>query len=292
MAPSDQLLRQAVELEGSDVRLPPARHRWLTPVGVHVDGEDLVYDHAKSRRCGGELLPSKGMLREFLLLAGADGQRIADYATEHGVLGLCEHGAPHTYCTEVEEDGTPSVDNPADREPLDSWRFYARLAATTMRAAHTLRQGAARPMPTEDLDLLLRWGTHGQDTAADVKNTVEGGRQGVAHVCTRWLLEADARLVMAWDARATLPQLTIGAPVPDAGMFAGLGLQVALACARSDGVAICDGCGGLHAPTRQPRPGQRTYCADCRRDRVPQRHADRDRRKRRQETAAKERRPR
>lgn len=285
------LLAQAGLLTDKDVRHPPARQGWLAPVDVRLDSDSVVYDHTASRRRAGVLIPTAGMLSEFRRLASADGQAIAEYAAEYGVLGLCEHGLVHTYCTEVDdEDGEPTVDNPADREPLVEWRRYSTLAGTLLRGALVLSRPHPVPLDEADLAVLLDYGSYQLEQVDDGDNTVERGRHAVALAVTRWLVEGESRLVMAWDPRARLPQLTIGAPVPDAGMFGGLGLQVALACARSDGVAICDGCGGLHAPTRQPRPDQRTYCPDCRGKRVPQRHADRDRRDRqRRERATTER---
>ncbi|MDQ3165031.1 MAG: hypothetical protein M3Q17_02540 [Actinomycetota bacterium] len=284
------------------MRQPPARHRWLRPVGVHIENGFLVYDRQATKSKGGEICASAGMLNNFLMLGRRDDQAIADYAGEYGVLGLCQHGVVHTACTHADDDVAwlnagddadavpderPMADNPTDHEPLDGWRFYIELANATLAAAQRLHGGKS-PSPIEDGDrlaILVDYGTRGLEKARDEPNTVERGRSVVANVCTRWLVDGQAQLVMSWDTGASVPQLTIGAVTADAGMFAGLGLQVVLACARSDGVAICSGCGGLHAPTRQPRPGQRTYCADCRQAGVPQRHADRDRRDKRRAAA-------
>lgn len=45
--------------------------------------------------------------------------------------------------------------------------------------------------------------------------------------------------------------------------------------------ATCDGCGVVYVPSRQPRPGRRSFCPECRGEGVPLRKASADARARR-----------
>jgi hypothetical protein len=271
----------------SDARMPPAQHRWLAPVDVRLDGDALVYDHRATRRRGCLLVPSPGMLAEFLTLADASDHRIAAYAERYGVIGLCPHGLVHTHCTRLNDDGEPHVDNPSDREPLDLWRRWSRLAWATVDVATRVRRGKWDDASNCQLRELVEYGMYGWDVG-DWRDGFRLGRYAVAAVCSRWLIEGDARLIVHWPEGRSRPEIVLGAPVADAGAFTGIGLQLAMACASSEGLTTCDGCGAVHAPSRQPRPGQRTFCARCRADNVPVKLANRDRRARERAAKAKQ----
>jgi hypothetical protein len=223
------------------------------------------------------------MFERFLDLGDDDAPdyEIASYAAQFGVLGLCEHGHVSTYCTSLAgHDGEPAVDNPTDIEPLDTWRRWARAARTTVDVAFAARQKPPKEITDTQLHQLVDYSGNWLFERSDFPSQHAAARSLVANVCNRWLTEGDARLILDWPPRQTRPELTIGAPVADAGVFCALGIQLSLACARSDGVAVCDGCGSLHSPSRQPRPGQRTFCARCRADKIPVKLANRDRRAR------------
>lgn len=222
------------------------------------------------------------MLEEFLELSDAADYQIASYAAKFGVLGLCRHGHIYTYCTTGDRSKTvdPYVDTPADTESLEKWRWWARAAKTTLEVAFAARQQPPSEVKDQQIRDLVDYSGNWLFEEPDFPSRVTAARSLVVSVCNRWLTEGEARLILNWPPHQARPELTIGAPVADAGVFCALGIQLSLACARSDGVAVCDGCGALHSPSRQPRPGQRTFCARCRENKIPIKLANRDRRAR------------
>jgi hypothetical protein len=248
-----------------------------------VDGEHLRYDKRKTRDKGGELRPSPGMLSGFVALADADPQAIVDYAAEFGVLGVCAHGDIYTACSRDPDTGevlAAFMDNPAEREPFDTWRHYSRLAGAILDLGQRLRGPHARRVVADELAPLVQYGGHHMFPSVAIAGTVTGARSAVARSLTRWLHDGDASLRVRWDQGAATPELQIGGDAPDAGLFTALGLQLAMACTAAEGLWRCSYCGRLHERARPPRPDQNVFCEECRRAGVPVRLANRARRAR------------
>jgi hypothetical protein len=64
-------------------------------------------------------------------------------------------------------------------------------------------------------------------------------------------------------------------------LLGALALQLALHTSRAKELAICDGCGVGYPPKRWPRAGERRYCPDCQKGKLPMRDASQDYRDRR-----------
>ncbi len=112
---------------------------------------------------------------------------------------------------------------------------------------------------------------------AHASRTLEDDRIQLAWAVSTWMQEAGTQLVLAWAPGTAAPSLTIGGELAR-GCLSAITMQVALACSRAETTRACDGCGALHAPSRQPKPGQRSFCQQCRDAGVPVRLANRDRR--------------
>lgn len=261
---------------------PAQLHRWRAPIGVRQDGEFLRYDKKKTYAKGGELRPVPDLLDSFRRLAAAPDDEIVAFAAEHGVLGLCEHDAPYTACQTDPATGelvAGYIDNPADRERLSTWRYYAGLAERIVSVATTLH-GRGHRVDAADLEPLVHFGGYGMFPTMQIAGSVTGARSAVAAALTRWLHDGDAALRVEWRRGSPQPELVIGGEGPDAGLFTALGLQLALACTRAEGLWRCTACGRLHERSRPPRPGQRAFCDECRVAGVPLKLANRDRRAR------------
>lgn len=261
--------------------LAPGWQRWLDPRGLHLDGNYLAYDRAATLAGAAELTANgegRVMVERFMQLERGTDEAVLAFANDYGVLGLCRHGQIHTACTEVDPDDEDHdgevlyVDNPADHEPLSEWRRWSALVAAIVGAARIAANG--QTVGAMRLEELLEYGTYGQWRLEDVGNNVTVCRSAVAAACTRMLREGEVGLVLKWDVRLNLPQLMVGATVPDAGMFGGLALEVALVCSTAGRVYTCAGCGTVFTPRRRPAAGHKSWCdePDCKKAR--QRYAD------------------
>lgn len=262
--------RASAELLEGFTRVPPAEHRWYAPVGVAVDDGVLTYDLDATEARAGIAVADRGLLEDFLRLDGADDMAFALFADSHGVLGLCSHGAVYTACPVAgrEADELTAIDNPSDHEPLSVWREWVATAVRLYACARQLQ--GPNPLNADQRRLLY-------DEDFSPPPSLHADRQMVAAALSAWLEKGDARLLVTWPVQATLPVLAIGAPIPDRGVFAALGLQLAMAAGRAEGLSTCTSCGVLFAPTRRPRAGQRTFCPACRLAKEPVRFAQRDR---------------
>jgi DNA-directed RNA polymerase subunit RPC12/RpoP len=66
-------------------------------------------------------------------------------------------------------------------------------------------------------------------------------------------------------------------------LFGNLAVELAFVAMRVDGFYICSGCGTPYIPERKATTGTRRFCPRCRRNKVPQKLAQRDLRARRKE---------
>lgn len=298
MSTRDYRVDGASELvEQGSTRMPPTAQLWLSPVGVRPTEDGIEWLPRESLIRRGVIAPSEGLLEEFLALRGAHSQLVADFAMRHGVLGLSDKMWPRA--------------GEYTKEPLSAWHELSDRAEALLTAAVKLR--ARQPLSDDQRVPVLRaaWpdvaGTrftarelyldgepffepHPDPEAAlrealllHSSRTLEDDRVQLAWAVSTWMQEAGAHLVLAWPTGATAPTLTIGGEMAR-GCLPAIAVQVALACARADTTRACDGCGALHGPRRQPKPGQRSFCQQCRDAGVPVRLANRDRRARQRQT--------
>ena len=282
----------ALAAEGA-TRMPPTAQQWLSAVGVRSTGDGVEWLPRESIVRGGVIVPSEGLLEAFLRLREADPAQVVAFAARHGVLGL-------------PLDKWPSPDEYV-REPLDAWRRAAARAGALLSAATRLRAGkplsddqrvpvldAAWPGVSGGLftsrelyvegEPFMEPHTDPEDARREAlllhaSRTLEDDRVQLAWAVSTWMQEAGAQLVLTWPTGSPEPTLTIGGAMAR-GCLPAITVQVALACSRANTTRACDGCGGLHAPRRQPKPGQRSFCQSCRDSGAPVRLAKRDRRAR------------
>jgi hypothetical protein len=284
MSSPEHLLDSSVTLRDTTTRtrVPPVEHRWLRPVGVRLDGDELRWDYQASvERAAYEHAPQPGLLDAFLRLHDGPAEAILEFARDHAALGLCRCGQPAAGPHVHEEF---ALGPRLGYEPISLWRYHSARAEFLIRAANRLRGKLPAPLDYANWQKLLDYagwppGRYRDDPNDPAARDYRSHRALVAHAVSRWLAEGNAVLALVWEEHANDPMLhTGGREYP--GMFTALGLQVALACSRAESLGTCDGCGHLFPPRRAPRAGERSYCEECRRNRVPVRDAKRDHRER------------
>jgi hypothetical protein len=236
--------------------------------------------------------------RSFVTL-DSDPAKTVRFAMRWGLLGLCHHRLPSTHRSwhrlENIRLATASrlTDGPSDRdeddlrpdlhectpmveESLDDWWFWSRQAAALTSAATRLQVGRACSKEEIEsiVDLLPMWNPNavfgGPPGSEDPRYSDEAIRdeqqRHVARITQQWLELADVTVTVIWPAGTKQQKVT--RPVlgyHGSGLFAALGITVAMKVTSSAGVYICDHCGKPYPRYRAPHPGKKGYCGDCKR---------------------------
>lgn len=261
---------------------------WPRPARVWIDGDRLCSDPGP----GGVVTvdDTDRLLERFLRLADSDEQEIVTFAAQLGVLGICAHGLPSTHAalavTFPDREGCNPIGWPSPYEPVLYWRSLARQAKAILRWAGLLHRGlpvddeirltAARlvneTIPDfggqilirmEDADLLV---VH----LEDAEPTSEQDRVQLGWLVDQWLRIGDVRLAFSFAGSKGTLRFEPG------GLFGSVATHVALAVARSAGIAFCASCTQAFPPRRSTQK----YCSRCG-DRARMRDAQRARRARR-----------
>jgi hypothetical protein len=243
---------------------------------------------------------------------------VVRFAERWGVLGICDHGLPRTHSAGLSTLCAPlGHDSMEDGgwEPTAAWRFFRRQAFLILRTSDRLRRGERVDRSTwlelfdEDgprlaydraIDFTDPSGTPRVSQPLDLQTGLTVMRAPVLS----WVLEEDDwdrpvwecdRPVQRWCAGLIMQSwLEVGRPemlaswsgrgadvwVSARSLFGVLAMKVAFAASGSPGFAICHECHALFLPKRRAKAGQRTYCAECRANKVPRRDAARDFRER------------
>jgi hypothetical protein len=187
-------------------------------------------------------------------------------------------------------------------EPLERWRFWARVARALLLAASRVRQRNWVWTREEIRGLAgqadVRGPIHMTDDLAAAMRRQRARKDEPAHTLNfislyvnDWLLYGDVRPRLhvsgGREARATLvlaPE-TWSTEHPCFPLFGVLGMQLAFAVFSERGVAFCSACGIAFDPGRILRQGERHYCDPCRDSGAPQRAASAAYRKRQRQNA-------
>jgi hypothetical protein len=240
------------------------------PEVVRLKGEWLVWKAGRLR----EVRPQRGLLEEFLQLDSQRPDKILEYATQWGVLGLCEHGLPathHPIMSCLAETGSavfargsappfcrPIGWNPrsrSGREPVALWDRYMRSARHLVEESARLRGQQQRHNDSEDA-----W----FDVAVGLQ---------------KWLMDGDVHpvIVSSQDGRFEVHLRPWSWPsiLGMGNLVAGLAILLLEAVGGAGCLLKCDGCPGWFTPDRQPRAGEMHYCQTCRKGKVDQKLAQR-----------------
>lgn len=259
------------------------------PARVEIDGEDLVWvwrekpqspmptrdmpDQELVRRLKAQTIttfeltdaPADLALR-FARLDGQSHEAIRRFAAEWGPLCLDADGFP---CGPLFGPRKPRLQplpreaRTGGREPLSGWAQWVALVRTTLNlAAHLARNNIG---PDDDWRRLdperLRWLQASRQAAQEALTLWANRLMHRAHV-EPWFTPTPTGVTFALD--------------PAGYMFGAVVTQLVFLVNRTDALAACSGCGQVFAPTRKPRPDQRSYCSQCREQGVSRRDARRD----------------
>jgi len=269
---------------------PDGYGTWSVPSDLRLDGDLLVWSPG-----GGEVVTGRAdMLESFACLPDQSDAHLLGFARRWGVLNICEHGLPASHFPRrflqwIDEEGAPSCDiAPGVSEPVDAWRRYAGMAQAILNIAARLVQAHPEPAPAEAWLPLTDFvpgqlvaGVVGGDIIPEVPRrrlaSASEQQRLLARVVQQWLLLGDVQVQFTYQDR---PHFDLG----NGNLFGAIGLQLALAVAKREGLAICDECGRFFVPRRQNKPGTPRRCPRpaCR-ERAAKRDSARRRRARERE---------
>lgn len=204
-------------------------------------------------------------LSEFVKLSEQPVVRIAQFARQWGLLGLCEHEKPATHRLEDRNGEERSVlfpyegCTPSPAESVTVWRRYSDRFRKFIEVAQRLHRGEA---VADD----AIWATLGHPLRGYF---VDGSRTSpiyqkrrLARAVNLQLAASGIQPTLRWDGNAP----TIGFGVFGAirtSLFSALTMQLALVVSDCK-IAICTSCHQTYQPTRRTHPGQSNYCIACR----------------------------
>jgi len=200
----------------------------------------------------------KRMLDAFIAIKNPE--EVLRFAQTYGVLGLCAEGEPPRpehrqtkYSQACIPEGWPRT---LWYERVDHWLMYVRQTNAIVKIAAALHNEKL----TNDSD----W-KEAVDTPfwanTDVSNLSRSSREHqleyLAVVIDRWLRIGDIRPTFSWT--SSRPRIRLAGST-----FGILGLQLMFAVSKSQGLAVCDGCGQAYLRMgRVPQRGKRNFCPDC-----------------------------
>jgi hypothetical protein len=156
---------------------------------------------------------------------------------------------------------------------LEDWSKWAKAAASIATATTSLRQRV--PCSVETMDALLAVLPLVRPRLARVKvatvdqldvtheRALTEQRALVAATIEGWLDLGDVAVSVTWPPPDPSGRSTPRLGYHGDGLFAALGVALALNLSNAKGLYICDHCGCAYTRIRAPQAGKRGYCDDC-----------------------------
>ena len=257
---------------------------WIAPNIVEREGEKLLWraTPGKEKR----VHPGRELIEDFIRLHDSPPDQIVKYAKRWGVLGLCSHGLPasHSFPSfvskiEVCEPVPAKRGSGYSEESLEKWRDFSKQADGLLNIAAQVHKGLrVRP---EDWEVVFPLFATPSTTETHFE-ALQPERHRIAYVVQRWLALGAVRPRFTWE--GLTPTFELGGPTDKgAGLFGALAVQLLLIISCIDGLAHCSGCGKPYIPSKRPQADRRSYCPECRKKKIPVRHAMTDMRQRRKD---------
>lgn len=244
------------KIKSGELRVP--RKVWLSRSGKRLYWAPGKIDKRKA---------GPAMLADLVALAGQPPEAFRRYVMKWGAFGLCRHNLPHAHNVLSGTPCLPRRDRYGYWEPMEIWHRVALRFGAVLRLAAAEHQD--KPSADDDWRLLLNQ----PRPRSRYERTFL-----ISSYINSQLLYSQIQPTLEWS------RAGFGISYSADGLTNALGflsLQLALAVARSEGLANCSSCGNAYVPTgRKPAAGRRSYCPRCVTDGAPQRDASRDYRQR------------
>ncbi len=191
-----------------------------------------------------------------------DGHDVLKFAKRFGVLELCAEGHIHPhelrmlmwrFSSECAPAGWPTT---PWHERVDHWLSYVQGARAALRIATALHREKAT-QPSDWHEALAPWPMIVDSESTLNQESPQSQRGLLGMIIDRWLHGADVRPTFRWDGSG--PRIALIAQT-----FGMLGVQLMFAVSKSQGLAVCDGCGQTYMREgRKPQRGRMNFCKLC-----------------------------
>lgn len=196
--------------------------------------------------------PNNYTLDKFTKLWQEEDEKIREFGSRWGVLGVCEHLVMWSRCDQDHVINYQQLRNEqaAGFEYLEPWRYFSHRAHALVKIAGNLH--LRKPGSAEDWEVL-------EELAARVPLEHHWGL--VSYHLEQWLEMADVRPRLSFSRGKA--EITFGASglLGGAGLMGAIGLQLLKHIVNSKGWVTCSDCQKPFCPSRPPRG--RAFCSDC-----------------------------
>ena len=240
-------------LEGSSVYVPKS---------VELHRGDLVFNPKERKESSQNQTKNAEALYRFINLVNKPDIEVLEFARQWGVLDFCEHGIPFTHSRDNWVDHYRYWNEaclPAGRERIARWKTIAIRFREILNAAASLRrrQGQQKRQRRHSRQTKKTW------TWIDVTKKAN-----------QWLNYSNVGIKMPETIAANehSPKIQISC----SSLFDVLVVQLWMAILEARQLMVCEECGDLFGSRAPRRLNERTFCADCRSNGVPERYAATD----------------
>jgi DNA-directed RNA polymerase subunit RPC12/RpoP len=252
--------------EPIDDALRSTRHqlswtRLIAPRSTDVslgDGVIQLPDPARYKDYRDVIAP-QNLLAQFISLRDQQERRFGEFAKKFGPLTLCDkHGLPASHGWDCQASRA---------EPLDRWRELSRRAYTVLTIRDALNR-ADRPSPGDwrtALAFVVDVGGHTSwaKQASRRKSFNKFGQSELAVCVQAWLNAVQIGPRIAWNGQSKTYQLELKPSELGPNLFAHLAMQLMLAVADVERLALCSNCGQSYTPTKRPSETRLNFCPRC-----------------------------
>ena len=192
-----------------------------------------------------------------------EGHDVLKFAKRFGVLELCAEGHIHPrelrkFMRRLSPECTPEGWSTTPwHERVEHWLSYVQGARAALRIATALHQ--EKPTQPSDWHEALAPFSILVDSEFTLNQESPQSQRGLlGMIIDRWLHGADVRPTFRWDGAG--PRIALIAQT-----FGMIGVQLMFAVSKSQGLAVCDGCGQTYMREgRKPQRGRMNFCNGCR----------------------------
>lgn len=253
----------------------------LVPSRIELLGDKLYWSFDAERGKNGlrfrAVRPGLGLLQDFVNLAHAPSEKILQYAKKWGVLEICEHQRPACHQRLNGLLCEPQLYGDLFWEDVSVWRQYARLFRSHLSIAARLASGEKGLF--EDWEVVIKAQGFSEGKLFQ-QHGLAVDHEKLKVALNVLLSESAVGPLVLWSAGRW--QIHFSAtPAIGCALFGAIVCQLMLAATRTEGLAICSGCGTGYLPMKRPNQARRNYCDTCRNNKLPARDAARDYRRRR-----------
>jgi hypothetical protein len=197
-----------------------------------------------------------------------DGPDVLQFARKYGVLELCAEGDNHPrdlrkimrrFSPECTPEGWPTT---PWHERVEHWLSYVQGANSVLSIAAALYQDDRDdrdelPRASDWHKALAPWRMLVDSASTLNQESPQSQRGLLGMIIDRWLHGADTRPTFRWERSG--PKIGLIART-----FGMLGVQLMFTVSKSQGLAVCDGCGQAYIREgRKPQRGRMNFCKVC-----------------------------